>query len=299
VAGSVGKMYSVYYDSSSDQIKFRYGEVSGTAANPTFSTTYAVRNLNDTTEGSATNYHIIAGSSFNGKVPTGTSTQLGSTNEGKAGEYSAVGVTSTGVAVVAWYDNSSQSLLFSYNTAPTLNTPAAQQQWGVNTRLIDNDFAGWYVDMAVDAVNGIHLAYYGAAGGDLKYAYLENYTAAPQVATVDSYLSVGVNVSIDVLQKTIESTTYQVPHISYFMSAFNKTSFAVKTAWLSTLGQSVVPQGAVNDMYTGDWEIMTLPLASIPLDYTIGIGIKKNELGADSPLLGYGTKTGLEVGRLE
>ena len=153
--------------------------------------------------------------------------------------------------------------------------------------------------MAIDPDGGIHLAYYGAAAGDLKYAYLQSYTSIAQVCSVDSYLSVGTNISIDYMEKTVGAIKYYVPYISYYMSAFTKTSFSVRTAWLSTLDQTFVPNGVENDLFTGDWEVMTVPTSRSPLDYSVGVGIKKNGSGNNSAVLGYGTKTGLEVGILE
>ena len=187
--------------------------------------------------------------------------------------------------------------MFSYNTQPKLTTSSSQ--WGQNTVAIDSDFAGWYVDMIVDGNGGIHIAYYGASAGDLKYAYLEDYKDTnPKIVTVDSYLSVGSNISIDVLENTVGAEKKYIPYISYFMSAFTKTSSSVRVAWLNTSDYSKL-DGAKNDQFTGDWEIMTVPTSQVPLDYTIGIGIKKNSSNNNSALLGYGTKNGLQTASLE
>ena len=304
VTGDDGDSYLVYYDSSNDQIRFRYGKVNGSSTYPAFSG--ALVNHNGSNYGSAAKYQVIAGgNSFSSPTaPTGNSTSLGGTNATRSGEYSAVGLSTktgagyvSGTAVVAWYDASNQRLLFSYNTQPKLTT--SSNQWGQNTISIDEDFAGWYVDMIVDGNGGIHIAYYGASSGDLKYAYLEDYKDTnPKIVTVDSYLSVGTNISIDVLEKTVGSAKKYIPHISYFMSAFTKTSSSVRVAWLNTSDYSKL-DGAKNDQFTGDWEIMTVPTSQVPLDYTIGIGIKKNSSNNNSALLGYGTKKGLQTASLE
>ena len=85
------------------------------------------------------------------------------------------------------------------------------------------------------------------------------------------------------------------------MSSFNKTSYTVRTAWITdgSLLQNKAAkelQGVIRDDFTGIWEVMTVPLeqTSIPLDYNVGIGIKNNQ-----PILGYGTKNGLEVAQLK
>ena len=301
VTGDNGDAYLVYYDSSNDQIRFRYGKVSGNSNSPSF--TGALINHSGGNYGSANNYQVIAGGTSNSSPtdPSGTSTALTGNNSDRSGEYSAIGLSTktgtgyvSGTAVAAWYDASNQRLLFSYNTQPKNTSSAAQ--WGNNTIAIDSDFAGWYVDMVVDGNGGIHIAYYGASAGDLKYAYLSDYKdTEPDIVTVDSYLSVGSFISIDVMEKT--SGNY-VPYISYFMSAFTKTSSSVRVAWLNAADYSKV-DGAKKDQFTGDWEVMTVPTDKIPLDYTVGIGIKKNSSAANSALLGYGTNKGLQTASLE
>lgn len=300
---NVGKIYHIYYDSSNNQVRFRYGEYS----NNTFNGSYGIKNHTNSNGGSASNYQVIAGSGATGK-----SSSLNTTNVSRAGEYSAIGVVPStvksengkkGTALVSWYDSSSQALLFSYNEDPTSMSNVAD--WGVNTVLIDSDFAGWYVDMTVDPDGGIHIAYYAASNGDLKYAYLENYKSEPQICVVDSYLSVGTNISIDYKLETVKkydgtSGDRYVPYISYYMSAFTKTKNSIRIAWIKKLGEDDrILNGAENDIYTGKWEIMTLPEEDIPLDYTVGVGIKKNSNSEDSVILGYGTKKGLRTAILE
>lgn len=264
--------YVVYYDSSEEEIRFRYGGVSGTANSPTFSNALADHG---TSAGSAAGYHTLA---------RGT----------KAGEYSAVGATTDGKAVVVWYSSEDQSLYYTYNTDPTDDA-----EWTAAVQ-IDKDFVGWYVDLVVDGENGVHIAYYDASNGDLKYAYVEDYTKPNEAKTmtVDSYLSSGTNISISV--KKVGDN--YVPYISSFMSSFNKTSYTVRTAWitdgslLKTASADELKGVDSSDDFTGVWEVMTVPLAStsIPLDYSVGIGIKSNQ-----PILGYGTQAGLETATLK
>ena len=82
------------------------------------------------------------------------------------------------------------------------------------------------------------------------------------------------------------------------MSAFTATQNSVRTAWPAMLGTNKTANntycdGAVNDKYTGYWEVQTLPLESFPNDYTVGIGEKNGSI-----LLGYGTSEGLEISTL-
>ena len=315
---SLGEIYTVYYDSSNEQIRFRYGQYDSDG----FNTDYGIKSHSSSTGngGSAGDYQIIAGSGASGNNTIDGNTQT--TNASRAGEYAAVGVipkakisstATTDAAVVAWYDASNQRLLFSYNKDPTSTANAAN--WGTNTQVIDDDFAGWYVDMAVDPDGNVHIAYYGASNGDLKYAYLpiakdtngKLYTQGAQVCTVDSYLSVGTNISIDIptAKETVykadgTTTTRYVPRISYFMSAFTKTKYSVRTARLYKLGANdVITDGAEDDKFTGNWEVMSVPTNQIPLDYTVGVGIKKNDSNVNSTLLGYGTTTNLQTAALQ
>lgn len=88
------------------------------------------------------------------------------------------------------------------------------------------------------------------------------------------------------------------------MSSFNKTAYTVRAAWLTDEKVAVLKTATVNDLkgvdgnddFTGVWEVMTVPLAStsIPLDYSVGIGIKSSQ-----PILGYGTQKGLETATLK
>ena len=266
-------IYMTYYDASQNQLTYRWGTV---ATGGTFA-----GNIGDhpnTPPGSFAGYQAMATSASTYGV----------------GLYSAIGISKEGYAVAAWYDQANQRLVYSYNTAPT---GASQAQWQANATVLDASFAGWYVDMVVDGAGGIHIAYYNSSSGDLKYAYLSDYNAAPQIVTVDSFLSTGTDVSISVQQVGAN----WVPYISYYMPTFTQTSYSVRTAWRTNF-TSLLP-GAANDQYTGNWEIMTVPTTSYPQDFRVGIGIKANASAVNSPILGYATKNGstytLETAQLQ
>ncbi|MGP1587350.1 MAG: Ig-like domain repeat protein [Treponemataceae bacterium] len=296
---SQGNVYTIYYESLSNQVRFRYGTVSGNM-NSDSQLTFSggLGNHGNNGSGSANGFQIIAGSGA-----TGISSSTGTNNVNRVGEYVAVGVTSSGTAVVAWYDSENQSLMFSYNTTPGSNA----DKWGQNTKVIDGDFAGWYVDLKVDPDDGVHIAYYGASAGDLKYAYLPSYSQDAQICTVDSYLSVGTCISIDVSNEKKSVTkpdgtivSRYIPYISYYMSAFMETKFSNRIAWLAGVAQDgKILDGAIDDEFTGNWEVMTVPTGRIPLNYTVGVGIRKNSSLSNTPFLGYGTKTGLETAHLQ
>ncbi len=132
---------------------------------------------------------------------------------------------------------------------------------------------------------------------------------------VDSYLSVGENISIETSSKTISYTeegvekVRYVPYISYYSSAIG----LAKVAWPVALGtndmgtandtsddiENTFVNGVSSDMFTGYWEVQALPtaLSTKLLDYSIGVGEKSNGT-ANSVMLGYGTKTGLQTALL-
>ncbi|MBQ5999038.1 MAG: hypothetical protein IJL70_06165, partial [Treponema sp.] len=161
---------------------------------------------------------------------------------------------------------------------------------------------GEYCDLAVDAAGGIHIAYY-RAGNKLKYAYLETYNdTTPDVCLVDSYLSVGENISIETSSTTIsykdgeEDKVRYVPYISYYSNAIG----LAKVAWPVKLDDAGhFTHGVSSDRFTGTWEVQALPTAITTklLNYTIGVGEKSNGT-ANSVMLGYGTKTGLQTALL-
>ena len=273
------QIYSVYYDATDSAIKFRAG--TSTGAN---NASANIANYSNGSNGSARGAQIIESGN-------------------NAGEYASVGIiptglTGAGTAVVCW--NSGNTLKFKYNTSPLDSTTWRGEM------TIDSDYAGEYCNLAVDAAGGIHIAYY-RAGNKLKYAYLESYKdTVADVCMVDSYLSVGENISIETSSNTISykegnvTKTRYVPYISYYSSAIGMA----KVAWpvkLGTNGETAntFVNGANNDKFTGNWEVQVLPtaLATKLLNYTIGVGEKTNGT-ANSVMLGYGTKTGLQTALL-
>jgi hypothetical protein len=285
VNGGTTNVYMTYYDAANDQLRYRWGTVSGTYPTPAFA-------------GNLLNHNNAAGGSG-----TGSQVIADGTTANKVGQYSAVGIKNDGtVAVAAWYDATNRSLVYSYNTSPTT---ASQAQWQTNATVIDSNFAGWYVDLAVDAADGIHIAYYNASNGDLKYAYISAYNqaASAKVVTVDSWLSTGSRISIAVKSKVINSTTYYVPYISSFMGAYTSTNFSTRVAWRTdndlVAGQGAPSDGVTNDLFTGRWEVMTIPSNNVQKDYTIGVGFKTLGAATNAPMLGYATNAGLETAQLK
>ena len=176
-------------------------------------------------------------------------------------EYTAAGILSTGVPLVAWYDSTGEKLYIAYGTVSSGTTVSS---W--TTTEIDSK-KGAYVDMAVDGGNNVHLAYYSSDGG-LWYAHIPYSGSALNMGgitkrRVDTYLSAGTRLMINVREETTPSTRY-VPYISYAHASFPGTRLSVRVAWLAS-GSDFNDHGTDdNNMFTGKWEVMTVPVNRIP-----------------------------------
>ena len=281
------KIYMSYFDGNHTKspVKFRYGTandttVNGGIAGNTSGTSESGSSVTSRT-GSAANFHVLADS----------------TMQYQGGEYTAVGATSGGVAVVAWYDASKKQLIYSYNTTP--NSPVYGGVWQTNAKVIGSAYDGWHVDLFVDSKDGIHLAFYNSGKGDLKYAYLPKYNCAAseiKVVTVDSYLSAGTNITIETRDEVVNGTTYIVPYISYYHASFASSPSCIRVAYMpesiKVNGNTVtanIADGAKNDLFTGKWEVSAIPTENIPDEAQVCIGLPAvgHATYKQSPVIGF------------
>ena len=266
------------YNNSISPVKFRFGRRSGTdisggiaGGNPNSERIGdSMHESNDPSknDSSAHGYHIVASSN--------TSKQ--------GGQYAACGIVPKAgggyVGVVAWYDAQVRRLCYSYNENP--DSPVVGGVWQDNAMYLDSEYTGWHIDMATDSDGGIHIAYYSTAKGDLKYAYLSRYDDKnPTVVTVDSYLSVGTNITVNIRKEGDK----QIPYIYYYNASSNQTPNSIKVSWQNDT--SVLRDGAINDKFTGAWESMTIPSKNIPVDATVCGGVPTSGIYADTVVLGY------------
>ena len=227
------------------------------------------------TDSSASGYHIVAKSD----------------STFKGGPYAAVGIVpkldSDGfIGVVAWYDASAKRVCYSWNANP--DSAVVEGDWQTNAKYLDGAYTGWYVDLNVDESGGIHIAYYNSAKGDLKYVYLSSYNATPSTpVTVDSYLSVGTDITVNVRNEGTENNPKYVPYIYYYNASSNKTCNSIKVAWRNDM--TTLRDGAISDKFTGAWESMTIPTENIPVDATVCGGVPTSGDYANSVVLGYMT----------
>lgn len=219
-------------------------------------------------DASGTNNQRFNDSSMNsGKSPTGAYTI-----DTGAGPWTAVGGTSAGVALVAWYDTDANALKYAYNTAADVSGGGS---FG-GTRILDTYCGGDFVDIAVDSADHIHIAYHDSYSGDLMYVYLASYDAAPQGPyVVDSYLTVGNKAGIGV-------SSAGAPFITY--KGMGNTA---KAAWLvGSRGDGADAAGKFN----GTWEVQVLPAKIVDNDTNrFCIGVDSSTL----PVVGY-TNDGIE-----
>ena len=236
----------------------------------------------------------------------------------KGGVHTAVGALSNGLPLIAWYDRTNMNLVFSFGAATPTSSVLANSdsgigadtnfgsasvphtntdQWQSNAVIVHRG-AGTHVGMAVDNDDTIHLAYYDVLNGGLYYARIPSSgsgdsrrpdVANIQSASVDTYLSAGTKLTINVREEThnipgIGNRTFNVPYISYFHASFAETRNSIRVAWLrpddkgnmpvrdgtfaadslgNSLGNSLDNYPA--DSFTGAWEVMTLPASAVPL----------------------------------
>ena len=305
------EVYMSYFDANhpDNPVKFRYGTVdsnNGFNGGIKDGGTPRVHTVNSVSVTDAP-YHANALQGSNGSA-TGYHTIANKNTTHKGGLYTAVGIvpkdkagTAKDVAVVAWYDATAKNLVYSYNVNPDeTNATAANAAWHSAARVIDNDStSGWYVDLTVDEKGGIHIAYYNNKNSELRYIYLSKYdvptVASAQVkkVTVDSYQSVGTQVTVSTRKETISGNERIVPYISYYQAAFYNSPNSVRVAWRTDFSGDV-KNGAENDLFTGAWEAMTIPVqdGTVPQDATICNGVPTTGDWANAVVLGFMTNDG-------
>lgn len=188
---------------------------------------------------------------------------------GSSGKYVDVGVVPGAtalddVAVIVWFDAAARALKYGYCTNP-------QQDDAVFSVSTIDAAGGWYPRIKVDANNGIHIAYYGTSGADLKYAYATGPGASFTTVTVDSYQLVGTQVTLDVAKDTAGNV---VPYIGYYSPSAQTAKVAYPVSF--TDGKPT-KAGVANDKYTGFWEVSNVPTNTItPKDDTVCVGVHKD-----------------------
>lgn len=215
------------------------------------------------------------------------------TTSHQGGRFVDIGVLSSTVTadnptvVICWYDMINKNLVLSYDTPSSSDRVATDGMctgnWATRAKTISN-IGGMYCRMAIDANNGIHIAHYDNTSADLLYTFVPCVDNVPDMAnaktfTIDSFLSVGTWCTIDVAKVARENGGYNyVPQIGYFVPANQDTSASAKIARPVHFDSNGYPtfNGAVNDKFTGYWEVVTVPTAKIPIIDRVNVGVHKN-----------------------
>ena len=269
VSENATNLYLAYYDLLNGEIRFKAGTINT-------DTRTEFDNFRDIGGNNAASYannsktcQIIASS----KSTDDTEKTLGS-----AGQYVSVGVTSDNVVVIVWYDGT--NLMYAYNETPlayaSSNTQvlyAKNTGWEGTTKLISN--AGEFCQLAVANDDSIHIACYDSTNADLKYVYIPKYNGSPVDSSVDAYLDVGEQLTIDVAKVG----NYQIPYIGYWGAFPEKPRYAY-LADPQKFYDNTTKNGEINNTYTGVWECSVVPTQSSVKDQRkMNVGVWKDSSG--------------------
>ncbi len=303
-SGTSATVYLAYFDHLNQEIRFKWG------ANPeTDNTTdyidgfsgtsylndkykYGYCNGKPSTENKAGNSELDYYNTTDFQIIA----ESGITNSaalGNAGPYVSIDVLpnagGTGnakydIVVLTWYDKENKTLWYTYNkkditadgnfVTGTLGTKGDNGLWNDAMQIFSN--AGMYCQIKAAPNGTIHFAGYDGDSGDIRYAKLSSYDdTSVDTCIVDSNGIVGSNLTLDVALDAAGTSGKVIPYIGYYGSS------GPKMAYLSDLGkaQSEVVPGAVNDMFTGYWEVTEIPTQSNAVKDRVNVGVWKDSSG--------------------
>ena len=202
-----------------------------------------------------------------------------------AGKYVSIAAIENGgtdgddAVVVVWWDAENSQLLYSFNKTPSsINVGEFSQSdtgWSTPVAIFgEANGIGEYCKVVVDKGNHVHIAAYDSLNGDVWYAYIPDFAVPGTRGTciVDSYGIIGTELNIDV---GMDSSNNPIPYISYYAGSCAKP----KTAhWANKTPLTVdsLAKGAVDEAFTGKWEVSVIPTASkVSIDH-INIGLWKD-----------------------
>ncbi len=275
--------FLAYYDLTTGEIRFQGGKSIQSSKNSigTLADNFTGKSNVKTLAQEQALLQIVAN---NGGVPDSTT---GSTLKAYSGEYVSIGLAKKGskiYVVMVWYDSVLNNLMYSYIEAPdSTSTGVNRTGWKTPTVLLEG--AGKYCNLVVDSDDNIHVAAFDSANGDLKYVFIDDLTVPSNkiTCTVDSYQTVGKELTIDVAKETINGVPYQIPHIGYWGNTPKKPRYAYLADPAKFFAESNAEgDGAKDDAYTGIWECGIVPTKSaITKDAKrrINVGVRKGTDG--------------------
>ena len=278
VQGNDTHIYFAYYDAINKQLRFKAGSTDF-ATTRNYVSQGSIGDFRDTaSQDKPMTYandrvymDIIAGKDSSNATATYD-----------AGKYLCIGVDSHGtddIAVITWYDETHSTLWYAYNSSPLTNagTQAARTggSWNISRVFAKNSSysrAGEYVQLAVDAKGGVHIAAYDPVGCNLVYAYspTSEITASTETSgfttcVIDSYGIVGSNISLDIAMTESGDNGKAIPYIGYYSSSSVKPKLATIPEGIGSTADvkdGVGTSGTEKEKYTGIWECSLLPTSS-------------------------------------
>lgn len=294
-------VYIAYYDSLNGELRFRLGNINGGTAN--YGSIRSDGTTLDTYTASANNVQIVAAASDSASRVYNLNDNSSEANRLYAEDYVSIAVTQDNVLVMVWYTGS--DLYYSYfdafkdgkiNNDTVMSTyvagrGAGRRGWS-SARLLKAG-AGVNCQIAVANDNSIHIAAYDGTNSDLSYIYMPGYDGDPVLATVDSYLDIGENLTIDVAQ---DADGYQIPYIGYWGSYPEKPRYAY-LAKPEAFYNSIEVNGTNGNYYTGTWECSIVPtVSSVKDSRKMNVAVWKNSQSGTRGTLAYST-TGANRGQ--
>ena len=304
VSSSQTNLYLMYYDSLTNELRFRAGamdtskafsKVDGTftqnkkaSFNDFYDDAYDGKKDDKKTSIYVTNYNHVS-------VLASSATNKDSSPYAPGERYAIAVVPGSPDTVVAvWCDDIHKTLWYSYLTDPIINNHQnvdsethVNKSWSTPVAILDGN-SGGYAAIAVDSDKHIHIASYSKENtGSLVYTYLDSYDSATSdyikehSVFVDSYGATGQYITID-FAKDSTGTRY-IPYIGYLMTSLQYPKYAyivdVNSAVENSSDWIPKPGTDSENMYTGAWESVILPTENKFLLDDICIGVYRDASG--------------------
>lgn len=301
-SNNLTNLYHLYYDDLQSELRFRAGTINASGTTPdttNFSKSpvkygdFADDAWRDSSNGN-NNYATVY---TNSSVLANTKTTYGT------GKYYDIAVVPSGangkdVVVAVWYDTVAATLWYSYMEDPLTNnhknvntTTHVNTSWHKPTPILDGT-AGGYCAITVDEDKHVHIASYSTENtGSLIYTYLDTYKSSysyeKNSCTVESYGTSGEYLKLEVAK---DSDGHNVPHISYYMASIRRPKYAYLVDFESSgkNGTTYAPKAGADDddMYTGAWETIMIPVKSEMAGDGFSIGVYRYQTATDGHLKG-------------
>lgn len=267
IATTKSGMYMVYYDSYSDEIKYRAGAIADAGTTVQGFGFFQADGDDIKTSGkkdqrystSLTHLQIVAGKNF------ADSTHRKSVTANACVAAYDGGSVANDVAVMVWSDGS--KLWYSSLSNPTktdgrMGNATAADWTGPYEVFKDHNVTGDYCKVAVDKAGGVHIAAYDSGNADVWYAYLSSTdytTATKKIARVDSFDSTGVYLTLDA---ALDASGNPAPQIGFYSMASSRPKYARWSGSVALSAATDINGTDDNNSYTRNWEVTNIPTAS-------------------------------------